>query len=715
MSSFVELAILLKKAHALTIVDSRFDEDEPYTEQDIIVSINNQQYLVSNVGSDSDHSEAEEKQSLLIDERSKYSKAFLNSINSKELPCINKEQNGEILFNAAYRALRYLPAYCGEPSESVEDEKVSSLLMKEIFSLCGDWKSSLNIKLNPKRNESEDFEEFFDCAAAYRNDAGLGSVRFAFRYQRPQESETMNKEFLTEPIAVAVGDQGSFRDWLNGHTLAGTPAGEENLKTKALDGVKERLNELLNLEIVTNDYLSTLPEDRALFNVDSVKVNSLKYRRIRTYKASMESPVTGNTSSLAVGRNFDPSALFVYEPRVIPTLAPINVFKCPTPSCTKYATMDRTEKMELYVDPNWRKPYAPVTGIYADDIEKWFRHAVGCKVCMSESCSFCGQRYYPYQKLKELKSFYGYAASPKKAFLFESNQTRDAGVLARLKSGVDTVADYCGCMQNIYWFYDEAFRIDTGDEARTDRVLRNRDMVFINKLTKEVVAAYSPASYAEALKAVKQLFLTDENGQQESEEFTERMTAGQIQVFFSDYVEKKIGRSSELGKFRAFLNVEKGETFMDKLDAKHLNAYCASLNMSDEEKGAFLDAVKEELDDLLEKFRKKLSKLSSIDGRDGHIMYTSVYSCSLCKVCGSLYFVKDAPNAAVMPLSGKHGADDVCTPESKGRWMTIRGGIFYKDRKNGSTHISSRYVLTSKKEVSFANWQKGIAENILKN
>lgn len=720
MSTFVELAILLKKANALTIVDERYSDHEPYTEQDIIVNINNQKYLVSNIGGASDPNADEEqykaeiakKQAALVDKDHRYSRAFLNSINSKELPCINQEQNGEILFNAAYRVLRYLPAYCDATQDEIEDQNVEAELKKAVFALCGAWRSPLKIKLDPNRLEKEYYEEFFDCSSSYRNDTGLGSVRFAFRYQRGILGESEAEEYESQSISSPVESVDSFREWLNAHTLAGTPRKEEDLKTKALDSVRERLTDMMNRELVTNDYLASL--DVPILNIDTLKVNSLKYRRILTYKLTAEAKLASN-NSLAVQKNFEQNAVFVFEPKVIPTSLPINIFKCPTPSCTRFASMaDKKPRMELHVDPNWRQSYNAVAGTVPSDEQGLFRHAVGCSACMTEECSFCKQRYYPYHKVAELNSFYGYEVIPTKAFLQDSASTKDEGVRSRLLSGVDKVADYCGCMKDIYWFYDEAYRAETGNETRTDRVLRNRDMVFINRLTKEVVAAYSPASYKAALEDVTKSFLTLDDGQQEPAENAAMMTAGQIRVFFSNFAEKRVGKGDALGKFRDSLTLPADISFMDKLDAASLDAYCTACNMTSDQKAEFLKEIEKEIKTLLEIFKKKLSKLSSMDGKDGHILYTSIYGCSLCKICGSLYFTKDEPNASVGDLPVKHDVDDACDLSNTGRWTTIRGAVLYKDKKNTTPHVSSRYVMTSKKEVSFAAWQKSIADSIIK-
>jgi len=713
MEEFVQLAILLSKANVLEIIDDRYSEYETYTGSDIIVKLNNQEYVVSNISS--------QNKEKIVDR--KYNKAFLKSVNNSDRPRIDKVQNGELLFDAAYKLLRFLPAKCREEASACERTDVQIAIADIIASQCGEWLTEANPLHITIDQENESYEEAFDCRTKYTQSSGnKGSVQLLFRYQRPVlrtglEPKMNTNEITTAPIIVDIAKSEknlpdvAFEEWAMDHTSQ-----EDTRDLKESYKVIERhVNDMVSSAVNDHGYIEYV---KGVSDVSAVSVESVKYRRVYKYAAALEAKVKPDKSNLlAVKSNFDSDALFVYEPAVIPSVKSVNIFKCPTPSCGKFMSASNT--MQLLVDPNWRKPHTPLTDINDAKVKQWYRHAVGCKVCMSEECAFCGQRYFPFGKINELNAFYEYSASPKKAFLIDSDEKADAGVIARLHSGQDKVADYCACMEGIYWYYDEAFQKESGESEQYDRVLRNRDMVFVNRRTKEVVAAYSPASYQSALQGIGQLFLTNEEGETEDQTNLNKMVSGRIKVFFSEFVLDRMNkRKGSLATFKEYVEdredlKEQGLCFLDKLDAAMLGQCCEAAKMDAKKKEEFLADLKKDLADLIDAFKTNLSKYSSMDGKSKDLIWmTSVNSCSLCKVCGGLYFVKDEANDTILALPNKHGTDDVCAPDRKGRWTSMRGSIFYKDTKDHSTHISNRFVLTRRGEVTFDDWQTRICKDM---
>ena len=762
----VQLATLLAEEHVLEIIE----RPDPRNDRVLKIRLNNEEYLVVDL---EDKGAENPEKSNVVDLKTHYNMAFLESINDSELPLITQAQNKELLLSAAYKLLRYLPLTCKEDPEDIKLSEVQS----EIKNMCASWldqNATLAGRLDPEENV-DCYEEVFDCRAKYDNGREQ-AFPLAFRFQRSTHRDFKDPEaegeIVSEAIAVDIREASKddkviesnarFKKWLTAH------ASKEGigplLELREKNRVRRHMLEMLDLKLNKQSFFEN---SEGIFGVLRVKAEASKYYRIQKYPARFDVRIKPDTCNLlSIKKNFDNTdgtAYFVYEPALISTE---NILKCPTPSCGRYKYGKRD--MELFVDPNWRKEYRAIGQTRED--KAGYRYAVGCRACMSEECAFCGQRFYPYAKIEELSAFYGYSVLPKKEFLHKWDDTSDAGVLGRLKSGEDRMSDYCACQEGVYWFYDEAFKEDSGKENA--RVLRNRDMVFINHKTKEVVAAYSPLSY----EVSKKSFLsTYQKSGEEGARAAENETASAcVSVFFSDYLEKNVKKAPTLQalKEKKKALAETWQTsFNDPFDIFLVEAYCASKSLdkesfirtlkeeqkkqlqderastpnlnalreygvkslsladiiapsvlarftegfSEEKKVALIDALKKELADLLKSFTEKLSRAVSLDGKNRDLIrITSVQSCSICKICGGLYFDIKEKNEAVTLLPNTHETDDICAvgkEENRGRWSTMRGAIIYKDKKGLSG--LKRYVLTRKGEKAFKKWQEDIKNEII--
>ena len=175
MRSFVKLAILLGKANVLEIIDDRYVDYEEYKEKDIVIRLNNQEYVVADVASTDGKVDDD---GIVIDKH--YNKAFYDSINNSDRPRIDHVQNGEVLFDAAYKLLRFLSIEC---RENVTDTTQSAVIIKEeINALCEEWLpgNAFHSKIDLAQGA---YEEMFDCRLKYAKSTGeLGSIQIGFRY-----------------------------------------------------------------------------------------------------------------------------------------------------------------------------------------------------------------------------------------------------------------------------------------------------------------------------------------------------------------------------------------------------------------------------------------------------------------------------------------------------------------------------------------------------
>ena len=699
--SFVDLAKLLVQIDGSMNVDS---SEMGLREGEYAIRINNQICIVSD-----DQTTTEENVQLFA---KNYNRAFVTSINNHSYTRINPTQNRDLLFNVVYKTLGFLPAIAYEADYI--PSKVKTQLIKEVEQFCADWKAGDDAEADvPERIDNTlqniTYEELFDCNCRAKIDTSTEKKNYVCRFlhSTTKDGKTQRSSSAKMSRAVAVDQEGHaalFEKWIRDHSV--------NIDSNAWQPEKSDIRDHLI------EALELLVGEKSGNKHTSIKPESVRYRRILKGKAKVEMKISTEDT------RFDENAYVSFEPDIIMTSEPgINVYKCPCPSCSRVGYGGETS-FRLFPDFNLRAPYRKLNLLDADETTNYYKYAVGCRSCM-EVCNICNALHFPLSQYTELSNFYGFA--PTKPFLSKKGDVySDPGLKSRLlpadgqKDSEDKISDYCECKKDIFWFIDKAYQLFTGTEE--SRVLRLKDMVFINKKTKEVVAAFSSPAYFAAIEPAVTAVYGDK------EDTAHWITAKNINVFFNDFIRNRLS-SKDAGHYpslKALLVKRDPDSISFSLLENHLaDNYPKGTDEQQalEARKTFLEGLRTDIRKLLAEFQKKLSLQVSLDGEDDDLVtYTSVYNCEICPECGGLYFSSKKDNSAITALNTSRieqdKCDDICDRkkedrkgnEFKGSWMTAYGTINYR-KKGGIKH---RYVVTDRGDVEYVKWQKKLSENILK-